>query len=162
LPNSPADCRLPARTVLRLEIPASIDAFERARLALLASVAHLGLARRIVFKLELVLEETLMNLLRHAYADRAGQPIVLTVGADADAVVLQFEDEGPPFDPRQVPPPVRPTSIQEAVPGGLGLMLTRKAASSLVYERRGARNCLTLRIDREASRAPIGGLNPAT
>jgi anti-sigma regulatory factor (Ser/Thr protein kinase) len=39
-----------------------------------------------------------------------------------------------------------PSSIDIAVPGGLGLMLVRKFAQSMSYERTDGRNCLRIRI----------------
>ncbi len=165
MPNSlPEHGLRPANAMLQLRVPTTIPAFEQARLAVREFVAGMALAPRLVYRLELVLEETLMNLLRHAFAD-AGRPepeVDLTLRVDSDAVVLHFEDEGPPFDPRQAPAPKRPLSIDEAVPGGLGLLLTRKAASQLSYERVGTRNCLTVRLDRGAAAVSTSPLTPAT
>ena len=50
-------------------------------------------------------------------------------------MVLTFEDGGVAFDPVAVSDPELPGSIQEAKIGGLGLMLVRKAAADMRYER---------------------------
>ena len=68
---------------------------------------------------------------------------------DADDVVMRFEDDGVPFDPLQAEPPVVPTSIDDAVPGGLGLMLVRKCALSVTYQRVDGNNFLTVRVARQ-------------
>ena len=99
-----------------------------------------------MFKLELVLEETLMNLVWHAFKDGGRHLFDVTVQVQSDAVSLCFEDDGVPFDPLGVAPPNLPTSIDQATPGGLGLMLVRKTARSVAYERVDGRNRLTIGI----------------
>ncbi len=104
---------------------------------------------KLVFNVELILEETLMNVIWHAHTDQAEHLIRLAVQVDADDVVMRFEDDGAPFDPLQAEPPVVPTSIDDAVPGGLGLMLVRKCALSVTYQRVDGNNFLTVRVARQ-------------
>src|SRR5262249_27474399 len=128
--------------------PAAVDAARRALEQYLAPHALTQVAR---FNVELVLEETLMNLIHHAF-DQPGQATIeLSVNIAPDEITLRFEDTGIAFDPRDVPAPTRPTSLADVVPGGLGLMLVRKRARSLHYERRGSRNCVTVTVARHPS-----------
>jgi anti-sigma regulatory factor (Ser/Thr protein kinase) len=133
---------------LHLLLPASLAAVEQARGAVLRHIDSLHLAPRTVFALELVLEETLMNITTHGYGATAEGVIELTLGVDADRMTLQFVDTGVDFDPGQIAASPRPTTIEEAEPGGLGLTLVRRHARQLVYERRDGRNCLTVVLDR--------------
>ena len=71
----------------------------------------------------------------------------------ADAVELRFEDDGIAFNPLLAADPVVPSSLVAAVPGGFGLMLTRKAASQCSYERLQGRNVFTVRLARAAQPA---------
>lgn len=103
----------------------------------------------LVFNVELILEETLMNVIWHAHTDQAEHLIRLAVQVDADDVTMRFEDDGVPFDPLQAATPVAPTSIDDAVPGGLGLMLVRKCARSVSYQRVDGNNCLTVHVARQ-------------
>lgn len=92
---------------------------------------------------ELVFEEVISNVIRHAGAHQ----IEVSLARQAEAIVLTFEDDGEPFDPLQRPTPVPPTSIEEAPLGGLGLLLLRKASTQLRYERiAGHTNRLTVTI----------------
>lgn len=125
-----------------------LAALEPARRALLDFLAGRQLSERLVFKLELVLEETLMNRVWHAFADGGRHHTDLTVQLRPDALVLLFEDDGLPFDPLQAPEPTAPASLAEARPGGLGLMLARKAASACHYERADGRNRFTVELAR--------------
>jgi serine/threonine-protein kinase RsbW len=142
-----SSCASDARLhVTLVNIPA---AMESARRAVLEFLAPYALAAPALFNVELVLEETLMNLARHAFDQPAGVQIEFTISITADAITLHFEDEGIAFDPRQAPEPTRPTSLADAAPGGLGLMLVRKRARSVHYERKALRNYLTITVARQ-------------
>lgn len=132
-------------TRLRLALEPRREALEPARLAVLEHLAPADPSPALVYRLELVLEEVLMNIVWHAGPVQA---IALEVEARAAEVVLSFEDDGAPFDPTHAVPPAQPHDLAEAVPGGLGLVLLRKFASSLAYERAGRRNRLTVTLAR--------------
>ena len=134
---------------LRLTLVNRLDALEPARLAIQAYLAHAGLSPQGMFKLELVLEETFMNLLWHAFKDDSERHIELTVQLHCDEVVLSFEDDGIAFDPTQAAEPARPVSIDDAPVGGRGLALVRRAARSVAYLRAGGRNRLQVHIARD-------------
>lgn len=140
-----SDDRLPP---LRLLLPAELGAVEQARSAVLDHLRPLHLAPRVLFALELVLEETLMNITTHAYPEGDAGPIELALEVDAEQIVLQFVDAGIEFDPLQAPPPQVPASIAQAEPGGLGLMLVRRYARRVGYERRDDHNRLTIAMAR--------------
>jgi anti-sigma regulatory factor (Ser/Thr protein kinase) len=143
----PSQADLSPRT-LRLRVPGERAALERTRLQVLAFLAEEGLPASVIYRLELVLEEVLMNRLWHADAGHVGGHTDLMLQTGPNHLLLRFEDEGPAFDPTQVARPTLPTSIDDATPGGLGLLLTRKAVSAWSYERAGARNCFTLQLAR--------------
>lgn len=124
------------------------DGFDETRLAVLRLLAPHAPSPQLLFNVELILEETLMNVIWHAFPDDETHPITLSVQVEPDDIVMHFEDDGIAFDPLLAPAPTLPTSIDKAVPGGLGLMLVRKFARSVHYERNAGRNCLTVRVAR--------------
>jgi serine/threonine-protein kinase RsbW len=134
--------------VQRLRVPGAMDALEPARRAMLAFLAPHGLSTRLLYKLELVLEETLMNRLWHAHPEGGDHHTELQIGVRAEAIELRFEDSGMAFNPLLASDPAVPASLVEASPGGLGLMLTRKAATRCFYERVGERNVFTVHLAR--------------
>jgi len=146
LPGSPAD---PADGTLHLQLPNRRAALETARQAVLDFIAGHGLSPRAVYRLELVLEEVWMNLVMHAFPDGGEQLVDLHLQLEPDAVALVVEDDGVAFDPLAAPPPQRPASLDEAVPGGLGLSLMRSACRSMAYTRIGGRNRLQVQVDRQ-------------
>lgn len=56
---------------------------------------------------------------------------------------LQIEDDGQPFNPREVAAPSM-TSLQEMAIGGLGIKIVRKLMAECRYAYRDGYNCLTL------------------
>jgi serine/threonine-protein kinase RsbW len=108
----------------------------------LDEVAAASLPRQLVYRLELALEEVLMNIVWHAYGDSGEGEMTVRASRNGDEVTLVFEDSGPPFDPLQAAAPPVPASVDEAKVGGLGLVLLRRVASALRYERRDGRNRL--------------------
>jgi serine/threonine-protein kinase RsbW len=109
-----------------------------------------GVSARGLYQTELAFEELVVNVIRHGYADRGtgGHPIDVTVCVRGEEIVLTVEDEGPPFNPLQAPDPARPTAIEDARIGGLGLHLVRKTAKRMEYERMAGRNRVTTSIQR--------------
>jgi anti-sigma regulatory factor (Ser/Thr protein kinase) len=95
---------------------------------------ELGAAPR--YNVELVFEEIVANIVNHGAVPGRELQVGVTLQSLAELIVLTFEDNGMPFDPCQrtaVPVPAK--SLAEAQLGGLGLMLVRRAARTLHYER---------------------------
>ena len=141
---------------LRLRLATRLEALEPARQAVEAFLAPAGLSPKVIYKLELVLEETFMNLLWHAFKDGAEHTIELAVRLLPDEVVLDFEDDGIAFDPTQAAEPARPACADDVPVGGRGLLLLRRAASSLRHERRNGRNRLRVAIPLADDAARVG------
>jgi serine/threonine-protein kinase RsbW len=111
---------------------------------------ELGAAPR--YNVELVFEEIVANIVSHGAVPGQELQVRVTLHSLDAMIVLTFEDNGIPFDPCQrteVPAPAK--SLEEAQLGGLGLMLVRRAARSLSYERTaGGCNRLTVTLQRAA------------
>jgi len=102
------------------------------------------------YNAELVFEEIVANIVGHGARNGREPDVCVTLEARPDSIVLIFDDDGVPFDPRGLPDPVKPKSLEEAKVGGFGLMLVRHAASSLEYLRTAEdRNQLTVRVPRK-------------
>jgi len=138
------------RAELHLTVPAQKEVLEPTRQAVLGHLSGWDLSAKALFNVELVLEETLLNTILHGFGggDSATHTIEVRVQVTPDDVELRFEDDGKPFDPTQAAEPVRPLSLDQAAPGGLGLMLVRKLARSVHYQRVDGRNTLSVRVGR--------------
>jgi serine/threonine-protein kinase RsbW len=106
------------------------------------------------YNAELVFEEVVANVVGHGAPDGHALEVRFALEIRADSIILTFDDNGVPFDPRgrADPPPQR--SLDEARIGGYGLMLVRHAAGSLDYLRTTeGHNRLIVRLPRRAEAA---------
>ena len=90
-----------------------------------------------------------MNTIRHGYAGQASHRIQVSLSLAADDIVMVFEDEARQFDPLTVVEWQRPVLIDATKLGGNGLMLVRKATTSIAYERVLGKNVLKVGVARE-------------
>lgn len=101
------------------------------------------------YNCELIFEEIVDNIVSHGAVGNRAPDVQVTVEQGNDSIVLTFDDDGVPFDPRGRPEPVPAKSLEEAKIGGFGLMLVRRAAGSLEYARTAeGRNRLTVKVRR--------------
>lgn len=125
--------------VLEIQRPADLDAVEAVRAALTPRLAEAGVADRDLNRLEVILEELIANVARHG-APLRGAPegaatLRLSLACSPDALELVLEDDAAPFDPTACAEPPRPASLDEAVPGGMGLVLIRRLSRRFEYDR---------------------------
>lgn len=115
--------------------------------------AH-GLPAETVFDLNLALEETVSNIIRHGYAGRAGHGVSVTVHLAGESIAVTVEDDAAPFDPSKHPAPDLTVPLEDRPDGGMGVYLIRRLMDEVDYRREEGRNVLTLkkRIRRSACR----------
>jgi anti-sigma regulatory factor (Ser/Thr protein kinase) len=131
---------------LHLRLPANPAAVAQAREAVLAHLADLPLTASVLYSLDVVLEELIMNISLHAFDGAADRQFDLKVTAHARGVTLQFVDAGHAFDPTAAAAPAPAASLDAATPGGLGLRLLRQRCSRMRYERDEGMNRLTVEL----------------
>jgi serine/threonine-protein kinase RsbW len=130
-----------------LTFPATRAGFTRAFADLRRALDGHLLQPRARYKCELVFEEVVTNIVKHGYADDREHSIDVSVDFPDNTVVMRFEDDGVPFDPREHVPLEHSGSILDASVGGRGLLLLRTATRRLDYQRTpDQRNRLTVTI----------------
>ena len=120
----------------------------RQELAVLAKeieqfLAEHGTSGGATFRVQLALEETILNLINHS---GAAQRIEVRLVLDPDRLVLDIEDDGDYFDPRLVPEFDKKQPLEERRPGGMGIQLLRSLVSEIDYRRIDSGNRLRLII----------------
>jgi len=95
----------------------------------------------------LVLEELLVNTVRHGYPDGRDGSIEILLEVETDVVHLELRDDAVAFDPLQYETPDLPGDIARREIGGLGLHLARSIASDFHYARDARGNCVVIRFD---------------
>ena len=106
---------------------------------------NVGFDMSTTFKLNLAIEEAVVNVMSYAYP--AGTKGDVDIDAEADDEQLKFviSDSGTPFDPTQKGEVDTTLSAEERGIGGLGIHLIRQIMDTINYERVDGKNVLTLR-----------------
>ena len=113
--------------------------------------------QEIVQDLELALDETVSNVIRHGYGVGAPGEIEVAVEVGADRVGLEIRDRARPFNPLvEVPEPDLFARIEERPRGGLGVYLVRQVMDRVDYSYEKGENRLILErvTARKASERP--------
>lgn len=103
-----------------------------------------SLSPDIVFNLNLVLEEAIVNIINYAYPKEEHQFIYLSARMNDGSIVLVLTDTGKEFDPTMVPDADVTLSAEDRQIGGLGIFLIRQIMNEVRYERIEGKNVLTL------------------
>lgn len=109
-----------------------------------------GWPARLIFTLQLCLEEAVANVIRHGSVRGGASAICVWVGERADRIIACVEDEGEAFDPTGFNSPPPPHSLPEASVGGMGIPLMRRFTTRIDYARVGPRNRLVLEFGKGA------------
>ena len=103
----------------------------------------------LLFRINLVIEELVLNIIDYGYDDNDHE-IELNFKSDANSVTIDITDEGRAFDPlNDAPEPDIDSPLEERHVGGLGVYLARTMMDELTYRRENSRNHLTLVKRRE-------------
>jgi len=126
-----------------LRLPATMESLESFRQFVLGNLQQLNVVQEVIFKIELVLEEALTNVVHYAYPEAAGEMEVRCSVEDSGRFCLCVMDWGVPFNPLERPDPNMSAEISERQVGGLGIYLIRHLVDDLHYRRREGGNELT-------------------
>jgi anti-sigma regulatory factor (Ser/Thr protein kinase) len=130
--------------MVRLTVPAHVDALPRIREFVRQGGEATGLAPDEIDKLDLVMEELFMNIARHAYGPESGDVEVAYSVETHGRLLVEISDHGRAFDPLAGGPPDFSRGLAERPLGGMGIFLVKAMAESLRYERIKNHNSLTL------------------
>jgi anti-sigma regulatory factor (Ser/Thr protein kinase) len=104
-----------------------------------------GLASELVFRLTLVLEEVVTNVISYGYEDSSEHEISLRLSWKDPHIEIEIKDDGRPFNPLEAPPPDMGKPLAEKQVGGLGIHLVREMMDELEYRRENDKNLLILK-----------------
>jgi anti-sigma regulatory factor (Ser/Thr protein kinase) len=98
---------------------------------------------KFCLKINLVLEEWVVNVISHAFTDNNPHDIKIDISLDVDNVILSVTDDGIPFDPLKFVEVDILSSMEEREAGGLGIYFIKNRVDSLEYERKDGMNIVT-------------------
>ena len=127
-------------SVLRIPLKNDLGEMKRVNSALIDFLGEEGVRPEGINRVRLVVEELLVNIIKHAFSDDARHTIVLTLRTGPGSVSVLTEDDGRPFDPREAPPPPLGRPLEEHGEGGYGIYIVKQMTSSLTYTRADGRN----------------------
>ncbi len=129
-----------------LRLPAALERLDDFRAFVVDEARRSAVPDAMLGKLELVLEELLVNVISYAYPEGGGE-IEVACGLDGGSFALGIRDWGPAFDPLQAGTPDLDADVDDRPIGGLGIFFVKSMASEVTYAREGEANALRLRFD---------------
>ena len=104
-----------------------------------------NIAEEISFKMELAVVEAVTNIIDYAHKDVKSAVSVSSAIVD-NAIVIELEDSGRPFNPLAIPDKEFANSLEEAKIGGWGIHLIKNYTDDCVYFRENSTNRLKMTI----------------
>lgn len=101
-----------------------------------------GIAADEFAKLDLVLEEVLINVARYAYAPGSGEVEVGYLVGNG-TLLVEIVDSGRVFNPLEADPPDLSRGLADRPIGGLGVFLVKNMVKTIDYGRENGRNVLS-------------------
>ena len=130
--------------MLTITLPASLSNLEKLLSQVSGWLESSGIPRPQTAKIELALEEALVNVCRYAYRQGQGDVEIRCRITDGRACLIEIVDSGIPFDACAYPAPELTACIADRKVGGLGVYLMRNMADQMTYRRENEKNILSL------------------
>lgn len=122
----------------RVELIDDRPSIERVQKAILALMDQYNYPEAARFAVRLALEEAIANAFKHGHKDLPKNlPITVEYRVQDEAVELAVQDQGPGFNPTDVPDPTLDENLE--CPSGRGLLLMRAYMGEVKVEGRGNR-----------------------
>lgn len=140
-----------------LEVPAQLSVLRRVSAWAEEKAAAWQVPEDVLQGLDLCLNELVANCISHGGPQVQQTPLTLQLAmassCDQTLLTLSIADSGKAFDPTSAVQKARATSLAEATPGGLGLLMVRQSATRLVYRRSAGRNQIDVLFQFDSQRS---------
>ncbi len=128
----------------RLRLPAKLPSLASFREFVDRCAAAAGAGPEVLLRIELVLEELLVNHVLHAYGAGEGESEVACFCRAPACFCLEVVDEAAPFDPLGYASPDLTLAPADRPIGGLGIYVARSLADEISYRREVGKNVVTV------------------
>ena len=102
------------------------------------------LPMRILFDVNLSLDELLTNIIHYGFDDEKEHTIIVKLSLYENILEITIEDDGKAFNPLNAKPPNLDQSIEDKPIGGLGIYLVKNLMTEINYKRLKDKNILVL------------------
>ena len=99
-----------------------------------------------LFKMRLVLDEAVINVIVHGYEDTAEHAINVSLSLLAGVLTIHVDDDGMAYNPLNAPAPRFDLPIEQRRVGGLGVHIMKTLARKVEYRRENNRNHLSIEL----------------
>jgi anti-sigma regulatory factor (Ser/Thr protein kinase) len=104
-----------------------------------------GLSEALISEINICLDELFTNIVLYGFKDDLEHTIRFIINLKGNALILNIEDYGIPFNPLKKKESELPADINKAKIGGLGIHIVKKFMDDIWYERKRGKNRLTLK-----------------
>jgi serine/threonine-protein kinase RsbW len=133
----------PPEALVEVHLPARLENLPQFIVPILAVAKKAGVPESRLGDLELALEESLVNIIDHAYQGKTGEIGVFCLDSGG-RLITRIEDEGSAFSVTDAAPPDLTSDLMSRKIGGLGIHLVRSLMDEVGYRREEGRNTLEL------------------
>jgi serine/threonine-protein kinase RsbW len=116
-------------------IPSDPAEARRVQDAIEGSLRAFDYGEHDIFGIRLALEEALVNAIKHGNNMDRSKKVRIAYKVHAERFDIEITDEGPGFDPSEVPDPTAVENLER--PCGRGLMLMRYYMNEVAFQERG-------------------------
>jgi anti-sigma regulatory factor (Ser/Thr protein kinase) len=106
----------------------------------------IGVASKTIYKVNLVLEEIITNIIKYGYNDIKKHEIEVNINITAEHIRIRIIDDGNEFDAAKFPSPNTDTPLDKMRIGGLGIFLVKNHSNNIKYKRHKKKNILRVKI----------------
>ena len=129
---------------LKLEFKNNLPDLSRGLDAALSWLTPFNLPPDASYVTILALEELATHAINHGYPDNLEHLIHVAITVEKNQLVIQYLDDGVFFNPLDVQEPDTNLPIEDRPTEGLGILLLRKIADDMTYERKDGNNFVTV------------------
>ena len=129
-----------------LKIPADLKKLTDVLLFIDDQLKNIGCSLKTQMMIDIVVEELFVNIAHYAYRNNGMGEAVISVQKHLDPaeIIIEFRDNGIPFNPLEKEDPDVTLSAEKRKIGGLGIFMVKKNVDDIKYRRENGQNILTI------------------
>lgn len=116
-------------------IPSDLSAARRLQGEIEESLHHVHYSEQEIFAIKMAVEEALVNAIKHGNQMDPDKSVKVCYRVEHERFDISITDQGPGFDPTDVPDPTAPENLER--PCGRGLLLMRYYMTDVSFADRG-------------------------